>query len=67
MYTLRQKQKQGESMTQQHKQECLYRQAIAFKPDEKERFMDMYRKVHGQEALDKFREAVNIYFKANQK
>lgn len=57
----------GKTVTERHKQECLYRQALAFNEDEKKRFMDMYRKVHGQEALDKFREAVNIYFKANQK
>lgn len=54
------------SVTEQHKQECLYRQALAFNEDEKKRFMDMYRKVHGQEALDKFREAVNSYFKASK-
>ena len=54
-------------MTEQHKQECLYRQALAFNEDEKKRFMDMYRKVHGQEALDKFREDVNSYFKASKK
>jgi hypothetical protein len=53
-------------VTEQHKQKCLYRQALAFNEDEKKRFMDMYRKVHGQEALDKFREAVNSYFKASK-
>lgn len=56
----------GKTVTEQHKQECLYRQALAFNEDEKNRFMDMYRKVHGQEALDKFREAVNSYFKASK-
>ena len=54
------------SVTEQHKQGCLYRQALAFNEYEKKRFMDMYRKVHGQEALDKFREAVNCYFKATK-
>jgi len=57
----------GKTVTEQHKQECLYRQALAFNEDEKKRFMDMYRKVHGQEALDKFREDVNSYFKASKK
>ena len=56
----------SKEQTEQHKQECLYRQALAFNEDEKKRFMDMYRKVHGQEALDKFREAVNSYFKASK-
>ena len=53
-------------MTEQHKQECLYRQALAFNEDEKKRFMDMYRKVHGQEALDKFREDVNSYHRISK-